>query len=110
MKKSKLSKQQIFILECLKDSTILEPYYHRGLSWAIAKKFDKNGDRINLKKEILTPKHRASVSRSLKRLVERDLIKDIYIYGSIHYYLISEEEREKHKQIIKEILGDRNYS
>ena len=78
---SGLSKQQKEILKYLLNEREIRSKFH--ISWYIAEIFDKNGDRILnqnmknniLKNNILTTKHRVSMSRSLKRLRERGLIE-----------------------------------
>jgi hypothetical protein len=73
-----LSYQQKKILELVCNETPL-PKEAKELSWDIARKFDNEQDnRIELgtsENEILSKTHKASMSRSLKRLRERKLIE-----------------------------------
>jgi hypothetical protein len=60
----------------------------RKLSWDIARKFDNRIEMGKKGKEILSKKHTASMSRSLKRLRERDLITD---FGTKTHYGATEQ-------------------
>lgn len=92
-----LSEQQKAILTNVCDRWIntkgIEKTNTKELNWEIARKFNKNGSRIDPKKPyLLTNKHYVSMGRSLKNLRERELIyeKD---YTGIGEIALSEEGR-----------------
>jgi len=105
MYQSKLSKQQRFILKILRNGSQRSIF----LSYKVANKFDNSGSRIEIVVDgdyRLTAKHRASMSRSLKRLEDRGLIA----YDWLGYHIVSEEDKikakieaEEHRQFVKDL-------
>ena len=86
--KSYLSKQQKEILKtvCNKwTNNPTEPTDSKTVSWDIARIFNtKQGNRITKNKneeELLSKVHNASMSRSLKKLRERDLVESESLFG-----------------------------
>lgn len=85
--KAWLSKQQKEILKIVCNASPEIPDT-KTLSWGIARKFDNRIEIGKKEKEILSKKHTASMSRSLKRLRERDLITD---FGTKTHYGATEQ-------------------
>jgi len=86
--KSYLSKQQKEILKTVCDkwtNNPTEPTDSKTVSWDIARMFNtEQGNRITKNKneeEILSKAHNASMSRSLKKLRERDLVESENLFG-----------------------------
>ena len=86
--KSYLSKQQKEILKTVCDKWTdnpTEPPKTKTVSWDIARIFNtEQGNRITLndnKEEKLSKTHNSSMSRSLKKLRERDLVYDESLFG-----------------------------
>ena len=93
--KSYLSKQQKEIVKIVCENYLLPSRITNKtiLSWDIARKFDnkQDGKRIAKNKNeenILSKSHRASMSRSLKTLKERDFIDD---FGTKTHYGATEK-------------------
>lgn len=86
--KSYLSKQQKEILKNVCDkwtNNPAEPTDSKTVSWDIARIFNtEQGNRITEnknKEEILSKTHNASMSRSLKKLRERELVESESLFG-----------------------------
>lgn len=121
LKVNRLSKQEKFILDRLEKE---EGIRHKRLSWLVAEQFDKKREKtwrldygrtrfeygadkagfVDKNKIVLTAKHRASLSRSIKRLIKRGLIVKQDMKYSGYCYFTSEQLNELIKQQQK--LGD----
>lgn len=103
---SGLSKQQKEILKIIyEDKDKREAY--RYLSRKIARKFNKeNKERISNSRGFssLTNKHSASISRSIKRLIERGLIKKWERDGFLICFELTEKGLEWCKKKIERVL------